>query len=227
MINLLLPFLYATLGLSAAGGPAGVDVERTTKAFDGVRAVALDVESGDVAVRAQPGSRATVTTTARWSARSKPTLTQRVVDGVLVVKARCPDRLNIRVCWRDVTVNAPPQAEVTVRAGAGDVDLAGMVGATRVDTTAGSIAGKRLGATRIAARAEAGDVDLELLRPPAGVEARSTAGSVALTVPRGDYALDVRAGIGEANVAGVRDQAGASGRISASSEIGDVDVTGR
>jgi hypothetical protein len=217
--------------LGGAGGapapPDGADAlrtETTTQVHEGVGRLVVDIDAGDVSVRAGEGGFAAVTSAVRWSG-TRPEVAQ-VVDGdTLTVTARCPDRTGAERCEVDLTVDVPPTASSDVQVGAGDITGTAVTGGHVWNSVSGDVSAVELGAAAVRARSGAGDVLLAFAAVPLEVDAETAAGEVLVTVP-GDarYSVDARSGAGETVVEVPTGPAGAV--ITAFSSAGDVTVRG-
>lgn len=217
--------------LGGAGGtPAAPDdgdalrTETTTRVHEGVARLVVDIDAGDVSLRAGDGGFAAVTSAVRWTG-TRPEVTQTVDGNTLTVTARCPDRTGVERCEVDLTVDLPPSAPSDLQVGAGDITGTDVTGEHVWNSSAGDVTAVELGAAAVRARSGAGDVDLAFAAVPLSVDAETVAGEVLVTVPDdAGYAVDARSGAGETVVEVPTDPGGAS--IAAFSSAGDVTVRG-
>jgi hypothetical protein len=188
-----------------AGKAFGGSKTETHAVSESVRAVDLEVEKGRVELVA--GEHASVRETRRWGL-GKPKVTRSVRDGVLTIKADCPGGW-FSDCATDLRVTVPAGAAVTVKANVGDVH------------------GTSLAASTADVRTDVGDVRLGFANRPARLTAQTNVGDVELGVPDGTYAVETSADVGDEDVRNLTTDDGAGERISAKTDVGDVDVTGR
>lgn len=209
---------------TAPDGGDGPSTETTTQVHEGVDRLVVDIDAGDVAVRAGEDGFAAVTSAVRWTG-TRPEVTQMVDGSTLTVTGRCPDRTGSEHCEVDLTVDLPPSASSDVQVGAGDVTGADVTGQHVWNSAAGDVTATRLGAATVQAGSDAGDVVLAFAAVPLEVVAETAAGEVLVTVPDGvGYAVDAGSGAGETVVEVPTDPAGAA--ITAFSSAGDVTVRG-
>ena len=217
--------------LGGAGGtPAAPDggdalrTETTTQVHEGVDRLVVDIDAGDVSVRAGDDGFAAVTSAVRWTG-TRPEVTQAVDGTTLTVTARCPDRTAAERCEVDLTIDLPPSASSDVQVGAGDVTGTEVTGDHVWNSGAGDVTAVALGAAAVRARSGAGDVVLAFAAVPLEVDAETAAGEVLVTVP-GDagYTVDARSGAGETVVEVPVEPGGPE--IAAFSSAGDVTVRG-
>src|SRR3954451_18556947 len=199
----------AVIAVSTAAYGAGKAFggsETESHAFaEPVRSVVVDVDKGRVQL--VPGGGAAGRVTRPWGPR-KPHGTRRLRDGVLTVKAACPGGW-FTDCATDLRVVVPAGASV------------------HVATNVGDIGGSGLAARSADVRTDVGDVELGFARRPGRLAAAANVGDISLDVPTGTYAVDTDTNVGDEDVRNVVSDERASERISAKTDVGDVDVTGR
>lgn len=135
-----------------------------------------------------------------WYSGPKPTLTVDTNGGTTTIQGRCSGGWFSR-CSLEITISAPPTADLTVASTNGAIGVSDLTGSVRVETTNGRIDTRNLigrldlhttnGAIRVAdcesddviARTTNGAVDLDFTQAPSSVEARSTNGSITVRVP--------------------------------------------
>jgi DUF4097 and DUF4098 domain-containing protein YvlB len=195
--------LVAAAALAAALSPAAAQT-RSFKA-DGVRALKIEAEAGDVEVRA--GKELAVEVTANDKPERCALTLERRGDA-LFLKAESVSKgfsLGLHVnegCGAGFRVTAPAalsldasvgsgkiavtarRGALVLRAGSGDVTLDGVAGDVDVKTGSGGVAGAVLG--RVSARTGSGDVKLTWSAAPEGrVDVKTGSGDVALSFPKG------------------------------------------
>lgn len=211
----------------------------STYAFDGVRAVDVDAGTGDLQVVADGGSRTQVEARESWSF-SRVRHSERVVDGVLQLRASCPDWYG--QCGLSYVVHVPAGTAVRARSGAGDLEVSGVgdvdaqasSGDVRVRDTTGTlvvrassgdvrVTGARAG--RVSARTGSGDLDLTLAAAPDDLEASAGSGDLTVRLPDdgGGYRVSTRTGSGDERV-GVRRDDTARRALDLRTGSGDLDV---
>jgi hypothetical protein len=225
--------ILAALGLLVLSGVAfGVSeaLHRTAESraiiTSPVRKIVVDGDVGDVAVRAGLTGDVIVQRKDAWTV-DRPTISERYADGVLTIRTKCGGLTRVLRCRSDLTLDAPPEVDVTIMAGDGDIDLRGLSGRTDVRTDRGDIRTHRLEPVTVRAESQGGDVSLDLFGEPARTEAESDGGDVHVTVPYGPYRVDATADTGDVKVEGlIRDDL-APQRIAVLTKVGDVTVRAR
>ncbi len=173
----------------------------------GVRAV--DVRSSAGSVRIEAGDVPEIEVTAEISDGLRATgESQRVVDGVLQLRATCPN-FGSDWCRVDYTVIVPADVDVTVRADDGSVDVVGVTGAVDVDNDNGSIdlvdltgpvavandngriTAVGLASATVDADNDNGRIELTFVDPPQTVVGSNDNGSIEVVVPDAGVAYDV------------------------------------
>jgi hypothetical protein len=173
---------------------------------ESVRRVVVDVDTGDVKLVAG-GDRVQVDRKLRYVVRA-PKVTQRVRDGVLTLRADC-STIGVLDCSTDFTLGLPRGVVAEVHTDVGDVDAAA------------------LDAREVRVTTSVGDVNLDLARPAAHVDAHSDVGDVDVAVPAGTYAVKAGSDVGDREVGGLVQDDRAPRAIAVGSDVGDVTVRAR
>ena len=206
------PLVWASLAVAVGCSPV-----RYTEAFHPevpVTSVRIDVDEG--AVELVPGERLRVERAIRAPEQSLE-LRHDVVDGVLVLTARCT---SIIPCAVDTRVDVPEGLPVTVNLGEGEVWATG-VADLRLSLGEGSADLDIQG--RLTAQVGTGDVRGRL---GAGAQARVTVarGDIDLQVPSGPWRVDATAA--RLNISGVQPDDSAAGSLALIAPSGEVRVRG-
>lgn len=225
--------VLAALGLLVLSGTAfGVSealhrTEQTRSTITNpVRKLVIDGDVGDIAVRAGLTGDVMVQRKDAWTV-DRPSISERYADGVLTIKTKCAGFTQVLRCRSDLTLDVPPEVDVTIAAQEGDIDLRGLSGRTDVRTDRGDIRTHRLEPVTVRAESQGGDVSLDLFGQPARTEAESDGGDVHVTVPYGPYRVDATADTGDVKVEGVIRDDLAPQRIAVLTKVGDVTVRAR
>jgi hypothetical protein len=225
--------VLAALGLLVLSGAAfGVSeaLHRTSESrsmiTSPVRKIVVKADTGDVAVRAGLTGDVMVQREDAWTV-DRPSISERYADGVLTITTKCGGLTPVLRCRSDLTIDAPPEVDVTITAQDGDIDLRGLSGRTDVATEHGDIRTHRLEPVIVKASSQGGDVSLDLFGQPARTEAESDGGDVHVTVPFGPYRVDATADAGDVKVEGVIRDDLAPQRIAALTKVGDITVRAR
>lgn len=113
---------------------------------------------------------------------------------------------------------------VKVRATSGDVDVYDAAKATDVQVTSGNVRAMNVTGP-VTAHASSGDIEINLVTA-ASITAEANSGNVEVVVPRGGYRLRTEAESGDAQVAGVTDDASSPHLLDLRTSSGDVVVSG-
>ena len=132
----------------------------------------------------------------------KPTAYRKTAGSAATIGASCPSGIHLGDCHMDYQIQLPPGTALTVTGDAGRVILHGGLTRARVTTDAGQVSGTGLGRGSFTVATQVGEVDLAFASAPARVKVTTTAGAIDVTVP-----------------------GGASYKVTASSTVGDEDVT--
>lgn len=183
-------------------------------------AVVIEVDQGDVTVRAVPG-----TTGARARARVRtvvpPERTAALVDGEARLSWTC--RL-WTTCRADVTATVPAGVPLTVRTDFGDVRVDGPAGDLDLRTGSGEVTARGVAGRAAEVRARSGDVSLRMASRPFDVDVETSSGDIDIAVPAGAYRIEAETRAGQVSLRGVRDAPAAPGAIRADTTAGDVTV---
>jgi hypothetical protein len=206
-----------------------------------VSAIVVKSGSGDVDL-VPAGSRLEVRETQHY-VLAKPKLEQTVAGGVLTISSDCDTR--ILTCYADLRVTVPPGAAVTVEAGSGDVDAAGIAPRNaRLHSDSGDVRLELVGRQQVAsahtdsgdvdvtaaavrmidAQTDSGDVSVDARERPRRLAALSDSGDVTVTTPPGAYAVDAKTDSGDVKVEGLTINERAPSSIQARTDSGDVAV---
>jgi hypothetical protein len=191
-----------------------------------VSRIVVNADVGDIDVRAGLTGDVTIAHHDAWLL-DRPRIGVRYADGLLTIDTKCGGLKHLLRCRSDLRIDAPPEVDVTVRAGAGDVDLRGLSGRADIQTASGDIRTHRLEPVTVRATTDGGDVSLDLFGQPARTEATTNGGNVRVTVPYGTYRVDADTGAGNVKVDGVLRDDLAPQAIAALTEGGDITVRAR
>ena len=124
----------------------------------------------------------------------------------------------------DYLIEVPDNVSINVRAEHGDVSLEGDQGSADITTNAGSIPVEGYCGLVLAATAASGSISVGTSCSPARLALFSDSGSVAVTVPAGNYRIDAASQSGNSRISGLVNDAGAPWNIQALSNSGNVTV---
>jgi len=167
--------------------------------------IVIKAESGDIEV--VPGGRDVEVERTDSYVLDSPDVTQTLEDGVLTIEAKC-DSVLAPFCTTDYRVEIPDGVTADVRTYLGDVDIDGIA------------------EREVEGRAYVGDVHIDAARK-GDVTARTNVGDIDVELPRGSYAIDSDASVGDSDVEGLIDSDQARDTVDAQADVGDVDVTAR
>jgi putative adhesin len=200
------------LGLLALGGIAyganqafSTTNTETTRVSERVRAIVLDVDTGDVEL--VRGSQVTVEQTSEYLI-SEPDVDSSVENGVLTINGDC-GKLFLLDCTTDFRIEVPAGVAVNIR------------------TDVGNVTGTALASSDVRVKTDVGDVDVDLTGAPSRFEATTDVGDVELRLPDAAYAVDTDTDVGEIDVSGVVQDDRAPRSVTAKTDVGDVTIQGR
>ena len=226
-------------GAPAAGSRLTVTRHWTVPAGS-FTSVVVSTNDGPVTVAGGAAKSAAVTATPSYRGRA-PTLSYRVADRVLTVRATCPQERDCQVALQlqipaGVSVRAATDlgavrlTGLTSRATAdsqlGNIYLSRVAGLVTAQTELGQVSATGLTAYRATLTTAQGSVDAAFSVAPELVTASSQLGSVTLHLPgNSSYAVTASADLGSTTVTVPR--SGSSRHVvNASSQLGSVTVTG-
>lgn len=202
------------------------DETQTSTYTASVTSVMVHTDVGRVDVSA--GSPTTVTSRARWNV-VEPTITRSLSNGVLTVRAECPDFVVslINDCAVDLRLAVPGGASLSASSDVGSTNVSGLAGpSVSADTGVGDVHLSGIGAGIVTANAGTGSISALLATAPSAVDLDAGTGSVDLRLPSGTYRVEATAGVGDVSVTGITDSDSASRTIKAHAGVGDVTIQG-
>jgi Putative adhesin len=212
MKKALLIIGVSLLGLLALGGIAygtnqafSTTETETTRVSEPVRAIALDIDTGDVEL--VRGSQVTVEQTSEYLV-SEPDVERSVKDGVLTLKSDCGGFFLLD-CTTDFRITVPAGVAVKVR------------------TDVGNVTSTALASSDVRVKTDVGDVDLALTAAPDRLEALTDVGDVEFRLPDAAYATDTDTDVGEIDINGVVQDDRAPRSVTAKTDVGDITIQGR
>jgi hypothetical protein len=185
--------MRATPLLFVLAGCTPVEV-RDQMVVQDVLAVYVDIDAGDVALRAGPDVRLD------RRARGDVVIEQHVEAGILRIEARCT---SLFPCALDLVLDVPPGVPVDVHVGQGDVHVSDLDAALTVEVDDGDLTAFDLHSPTVRAQIGWGDARVSFAAAPGDVNVGVGVGDVVLTLPDVGYALDVaclglrRIGVGD------------------------------
>ncbi len=219
--------------------------ETTSFAYTGqVSRVVVNLNSGDLAISAGNEGGISGTQDLTWSlVHPQVHRTWDPARQTLTLDVGCQSTLGLtRRCWAAFTLSVPPGAAVRAVVGSGELDVDGVHGpldltaqpgdvsahGTLGPVTARSTAGNVTidgSSPSVTATTDAGNVTAMFDAPPTTVRAHTTAGNVAVGVPRtASYAVTASTDVGTRDVREVADDPAAARRITIDSTTGNVSV---
>jgi hypothetical protein len=183
-------------------------------------AVVVEVDQGDVDVRAVPGA-AGASATAAVRTVVTPERTARLDGDEARLSWTC--RL-WTTCRADVRAEVPPGVRLEARTDFGDLRVAGPVGDIELETGSGEIEARAIDGRLATIEGRSGDVTLAFVRRPFDVDVEVSSGDVEIAVPAGVYRIEAETRAGDVVLRGVGHHPDAPGRIRADTTAGDVTV---
>ncbi|WP_197085037.1 DUF4097 family beta strand repeat-containing protein [Saccharothrix sp. ST-888] len=218
---------YAAITAAVVGGMSScfaLQDDRTRTVGYGVsetvRTLVIEGGTGDIRVI---GGGTGVQVTERQTYRSTPpATTHSTAGGTLTLGYTCPDG----DCGVGYEVAVPAGTEVRVKDGTGDVHLSGLSGRVEAKSGTGSIEARRMSGAEVSLSTSTGDVSAVFTAQPETLAATTSTGSITVKVPgRDPYAVAAKTDTGKSSVT-VSQQSDAKRRITATTDTGDVTVTG-
>jgi Putative adhesin len=178
------------------------DAQSNSVITGAVHRIVVNNDAGDVDIRAGLTSDVMVSRHDSWLL-DRPTVSERYANGTLSISTKCGTLKAVLRCRANLVIDAPPEVDVVVRAGSGNVDLRGLSGRADIETKSGDIRTHRLNPVTVRAETDAGNVSLDLFGQPTRTMAISDAGDVRVVVPYGPYRVDANTDGGKVKVEGV------------------------
>ena len=244
-------FLLASLLVAAAIVASAFSVlnagaritEGRLETYAGVERIRMDPGAGDVRIAGADVGEVEVRLRIT-SGLASPDVSARVAGGTLELQDACP-AVVFGACSVDYELRVPRGTQVAVDASAGDVEAADLTAGVDLESSAGEVVARRVGGAQVRLASSAGDVTgedltarsvdatssagevaLDLARPPERVLADSSAGDVRVLLPGGTYAVDAETSAGDEDVAVAQDP-DSEATIRVRSSAGDVTVARR
>jgi DUF4097 and DUF4098 domain-containing protein YvlB len=213
MKKILLIAGAAVLALLTLGGIAyaanqafATGETKTTRVSEPVRAIALDIDTGDVELVRGSGQ-VKIEQTSEYL-MSEPDVERSVKDGVLTLKSDCGG-LFLLDCTTDFRIEVPSGVAVQVR------------------TDVGNVTSTDLASSDVRVKTDVGDVDVALTAAPDRLEALTDVGDVELRLPDAAYDTETDTDVGEIDVNGVVQDDRAPRSVTAKTDVGDITIKGR
>ncbi|AUG77797.1 hypothetical protein CFP65_2987 [Kitasatospora sp. MMS16-BH015] len=188
---------------------------------EAVKTLVVRSDTGDVKVTG--GGTAVQVTEHRSYRDEQPDATHATAaDGTLTLGYSCPDH----DCAVGYEVKVPAGTVVRVVAGTGSVQLAGLKAEVDARTETGSIHAGELAGAKASLSSQTGDVSATFTGDVSEVHGSTETGSIRLKLPTAAaYQVNAKAQTGNVNV-GVRQDPAATRTVTATTQTGDVTVTG-
>lgn len=198
------------------------DTTTTTPVSGTIRAVVARTDMGSIIVA--PGSAHSIRFHKTWN-YAEPTMTRTLRDGVLTVTAKCAeDHTSLNKCSDDLLITVPSVVTVDADTGFGNIVTKNLKGNEKLGSSFGDITASRVAAGAISASSSEGRVAFDLASIPTTAFAKSSFGDILMKVPAGTYAVSTKTGYGDVHVSGIRQDSGASRKLTAISSFGDITV---
>jgi hypothetical protein len=159
---------------------------------------------------------------------ARPTVAYSLRNGLLTVRASCPDDMtSFNKCSSDLTIVVPSAVSVDALSAFGDITTKSLVGAEKLSTDFGDIFASKVSASSIGALTDYGTVRLDMLSAPVNASGHSSFGDVSMKVPGGVYDVSADTDFGDVSVKGITRDDDASRRLRATSNYGDISIARR
>jgi len=199
---------------------AGTTREERVRLAGNPTAVSLEVDQGDLDVRAARGG--VVEAVARERSFLVATGGEAGIEGD-EARLRWACRLWTS-CRVDVRARVPENVALAARTGFGDVRVQGPVGDVELRTRSGDIDARGLAGRRAQVEARHGDVVLAFTDAPSCATVEVSSGDVEVVVPAGAYRLDATTLSGDVRLSDVRHDPRAARSITVDVTAGDIVV---
>lgn len=204
------------------------ELAEQTFSVEGVSAVVVSGEAGDITVAVEDRSDIEVTselTSSLWSEVRNQVETN---DGALTVTSECDNILFAFNCSATHTIRVPFDAvgELDLSTTAGTISVTGSSAEVDARTTAGDVELLDYSGESATLRTTAGGITVDAATAPRSISAETTAGEIVITVPDEVYDVDTDTTAGDVDI-GVRTDPGADRAISASTTAGQIRITNR
>ncbi|MER5641695.1 DUF4097 family beta strand repeat-containing protein [Kitasatospora sp. NPDC002227] len=188
---------------------------------DQVKALVVHADTGDVKVTGG-GSGVQVTEHRSYQDQQPDATHVTAADGTLTLGYRCPDHN----CAVGYEVKVPAGTVVKVVTDTGSVELTGLKAEVDAKTETGDVEAEDLAGARASLSTQTGSVRARFTGDVTEVHSSSQTGSVRLTLPKeAAYLVNAKAQTGNVNV-GVKQDPAATRTVTATTETGDVTVSG-
>lgn len=220
----VLPVALALAGCDAIGGlgSAGHYPAATSFTIDS-RVTTLVIDAGSGSVDATGADRSTVGVSQQASYSTTAPVAKHVLSGTtLTLSYSCPVELSCSISY---TVQVPAAMAVRVSAGLGAITLTSLSGPATAQTSAGLITAVNLSSAEVSLTSDAGGIIATSSAPPRSLNASTSVGAIALTVPGSvAYKISTRTFVGTSNIT-VRRSARSPYAINASSDVGSISIS--
>lgn len=206
--------------VQALAAPAG---EERAGVAGSPAAVSIEVDQGDVDIRAVAGLRG-VSAEAEVRSVIAPARVAEMIGDEARLSWSC--RL-WTTCRADVRADVPASARTRVRTAFGDVRISGPVGDVDLETGSGEVEARGIEGPEAMVRARSGGVVVTFARPPREVDVEVSSGDVEIEVPAGSYRIEAETRAGDVILDGLSDDAVSRRVIRVETTAGDVVVRGR
>jgi hypothetical protein len=176
---------------------------------------------GDVTVVGSDRSGIDVVAQAAYSS-AEPGITRTVSGSTLTVGYTCPVQI---ACGVAFVIGVPSGTMVHANTDTGAIRLTGLAGPVTAKADAGVIDASGLTARTASFTTDAGGIDVSFTSPPGDVTAGARVGAITIRVPTTvAYQVNANAVVGQVTDS-VPQESGAARTITASTDVGSVDVT--
>ena len=199
------------------------EAEESLELDDPIHAIAGHLSDARLTVVAEPGTTVPIVSVRRtWVGKTPALADARVEDGVLLLDTNCDDAYHTE-CHLDLEIAIDPSTDVLFTGTNVDIEFEGLSGIVDVDVTTGELDGWQLSSPYIRALTGSGNIDLDTVRAPELLEARTARGDLDVRVPSESYDIEA---IGTASIEGLTDDPTAEASITAIATGGTIRLRG-
>jgi DUF4097 and DUF4098 domain-containing protein YvlB len=188
-----------------------------------IKAVSLQLGSGDATIVGSPSGAVEVKRTDRYAFGHRPVEHRTIASGSLALSSACP-RILVGSCSSSYEVAVPETAQVEIRTTSGDVRLDGFRGTANVRTGSGDVTAEAYCGFGISAASGSGDLRVAAACAPQYLQLHTGSGDAVALVPPGRYRI--RAVGSSRRIAGVTRDASAPFSLDLHSGSGSVSIGG-
>lgn len=213
--------LLTGCGVASLAGPNHEDTV-SYEVTDKVTALRLVSKAGDAVITETGGDAVRVVETLRWRGGDKPQPEHRVDGQELFVTYKCPSEWG--ACGVDYKIEVPKGLRMNLESGSGNLTLRDLTGEITLSAGSGDVDAAGLAGKKLSGELGSGNVELKYTAAPEDIRLKTGSGDIEVRVPDQPYAIDSQVGSGDVTV-GVKQDTAAPNKISVTAGSGDITVS--